>query len=163
MLGSSLLSLALAAVAVQASPAMYARQAAPINSTSAATTATGSASASFPTDVGYLGTTKQGTVQPFLVNTDSQLNSTQDNAAIGPSAYERRFRAIDDDDGSFDIWSNLGNTSPYASSKLFNETKQYADLEPGCAVTGVHLLHRHGARFPTSSAEGEWTALLALR
>jgi len=149
MIGSSLLSLAMAAVAVHASPAMYARQA-PINSTTTAT-ATASGSASFPTDVGYLGTTKPGLEQPFLVNTDTLLNSTEANAAIGPSAYETRFRATDDTDGSFNIWARLGNTSPYASSQLFNETAQYGDLEPGCEVTGVHVLHRHGARFPTSS------------
>jgi hypothetical protein len=94
---------------------------------------------------------------PFTVQRDSLLNSSTPNAALGPSPYERRWHATDDASNgtAFSIWEHMGNTSPYASSKLFPDAQRFQDLPPTCAVSGVHILHRHGARFPTSSTSGE--------
>lgn len=114
---------------------------------SGAATATGASPENpFPTNVGYLGTQVNGTA-PFLAVTD-RINGT-----LKDSAYENRFNATDDESGDFNLFEYLGNTSPYFSSPIFADfQEQNAVLPENHTISQVHILHRHGARYPTSYA-----------
>ena len=115
------------------------------SSASASSSASSSAaSAAFPTDVGYLGTTRQGAV-PFLANQD-KLNGSRGN-----SPYEYRWNATDANKEQFDIFKSMGNLSPYHSSRLFPETTAKKVLPDTCEVTNAMIFHRHGARYVRSS------------
>ncbi|EPQ30302.1 uncharacterized protein PFL1_02418 [Pseudozyma flocculosa PF-1] len=108
-------------------------------------TPTTDAAGAFPTDVGYLGTTKPGAA-PFLVVNDRIPGSR------GNSPVETRWNTTGPSDPSFDIFKNVGNESPYFSTPLFASFQEKAAVLPEtCTVSQVHLLHRHGARYPTSS------------
>ena len=50
----------------------------------------------------------------------------------------------------FDVLGYLGNLSPMKSVPSFNLPKASPQIPEGCALSQVHLLHRHGARYPTS-------------
>lgn len=100
----------------------------------------------FPTNVGYAGKTKYGT-PPLLAVTDripGQLND---------ASIETRWKPLDAaNNDTYNIFEHLGNQSPYFSSPLFAEfQKEHARLSQNCTVKQVHILHRHGARYPTSS------------
>jgi hypothetical protein len=50
----------------------------------------------------------------------------------------------------FDVLSYLGNLSPMKSVPSFGLPKASSQIPEGCGLNQVHLLHRHGARYPTS-------------
>ncbi|KII93818.1 hypothetical protein PLICRDRAFT_36062 [Plicaturopsis crispa FD-325 SS-3] len=52
----------------------------------------------------------------------------------------------------FDIMAHWGNLAPFVSieSKAFGLPKTSPQVPDGCELTQAHLLHRHGARYPTS-------------
>lgn len=56
--------------------------------------------------------------------------------------------------GNFDVFKYWGNLSPwYSVPSSFYGLNDTSPLIPdGCSVTQVHLLYRHGARYPTSGA-----------
>ena len=64
---------------------------------------------------------------------------------------EDRFNATDADKSDFDLFKSLGNISPYHASSLFPSTTAHSKLNDTCSVKQVHIFHRHGARYPTSS------------
>ncbi|KAJ7486978.1 phosphoglycerate mutase-like protein [Mycena latifolia] len=49
----------------------------------------------------------------------------------------------------FDVLHSWGNLSPFQSGNL-GLPKASSKVPAGCALQQVHLLHRHGARYPTS-------------
>jgi len=53
---------------------------------------------------------------------------------------------------SFDIMQHWGNLSPFNSVKTFGLSNASARIPKGCELTQVHLLHRHGARYPTNGS-----------
>src|ERR1700722_8064998 len=57
----------------------------------------------------------------------------------------------DDKGTSFNVVEHWGNLSPFNSVKstLDKATQQ---IPEGCQINQVHLLHRHGARYPTSGS-----------
>ncbi|CDS01586.1 hypothetical protein, partial [Sporisorium scitamineum] len=100
----------------------------------------------FPTNVGYPGTVKYG-APPFLAVTDRIPGELKD------SSIETRWKPLNaSEDCTYNIFQHLGNESPYFSSPIFSEfQKEHARLNEKCTVKQVHILHRHGARYPTSS------------
>lgn len=110
---------------------------------------TGTSSKAFPTDVGFLGPEAYGKT-PFVAQYD-KLNSTK---PFGNRGIETRFRPLyadRDNATSDDIFRNLGTTSPFhPADDLFPETHGYDNLPDQCKIKQVHILHRHGARNPTS-------------
>ncbi|KAJ7749808.1 phosphoglycerate mutase-like protein [Mycena maculata] len=63
------------------------------------------------------------------------------------------------DQKSFDVLHSWGNLGPFQSSSL--GLKSSPKVPEGCSLTQVHLLHRHGARYPTSgSAPASFAAAL---
>jgi hypothetical protein len=126
-----------------ATSAASASSSASSTSTTASSTASSNTSDAFPTDVGYAGTIAYGQA-PFLAVND------RINGSLGDSPIETRWNATDDP--NFNIFQSVGNESPYFSSPLFSDYQQGAAVLPEqCTVQQVHLLHRHGARYPTSS------------
>ncbi|KAJ7636489.1 phosphoglycerate mutase-like protein [Roridomyces roridus] len=55
-----------------------------------------------------------------------------------------------EDHTSFDVIHSWGNLGPFESTSL--GLKSSPRVPDGCELTQVHLLHRHGARYPTSGA-----------
>lgn len=51
---------------------------------------------------------------------------------------------------NFDVLQTWGNLAPWQSVKSFGLPDASALIPAGCSITQVHLLHRHGARYPTS-------------
>ncbi|PKI84653.1 hypothetical protein MVES1_001877 [Malassezia vespertilionis] len=115
---------------------------------------TGTANQAFPTDVGFLGTMGYGE-QPYNAQND-KLNSSEFLQTYGIETRWKPKDADQDKANSDDIFRNLGTTSPYrAADDLFPETNQYRNLPDECVIKQVHVVHRHGARYPTSeTSEG---------
>ena len=104
----------------------------------------------FPTDVGYAGGTPTG-VEPAIIATAPSY-PIQSGAAqlIEPGTLGKNKKGSH----GFDIFWKWGNLSPWYS---VDRTAFGLDSSPEtpetCRVTGLHLLHRHGARYPTAWCE----------
>lgn len=122
----------------------------------------------FPTEIGYAGPTITG-AEPGLVLTagsypswggvDGLLRpklwdaSSSNDANPTPSWIEE-----DTSTGGkhkhkkFDIFQHWGNLSPFYSvppDSFGIKSSTGAEVPPTCELKGVHILHRHGARYPT--------------
>jgi hypothetical protein len=106
----------------------------------------------FPTDIGYAGATPTGAEPALILTAPSYPVHTGAAQLIVPSTLHEGGKSKK----GFDLFKKWGNLSPWYSVKrgAFG-----IDSDPGapdgCNVTGLHLLHRHGARYPTSW--GKWT------
>ena len=114
---------------------------------------TGSEGQVYPTDVGFLGQTLYS-APPFLAQVD-KLNTTRPNGKYG---VEMRWLPKDGEKNnatSDDIFRNLGQVSPYhPADDLFPETNGQQVVPKNCTIKQVHILHRHGARYPTGGSTG---------
>lgn len=119
----------------------------------------------YPTDVGFPGTTRVGQA-PFLAERD-RINTTQpktgasielrytaltDANSTSPSSNGSATGAADATPSATPIAQLWGNTAPYFPSPLFADAQQYRQLDQQCTLEQVHILHRHGSRYPTSSS-----------
>lgn len=112
---------------------------------------TGTSSETFPTDVGNLGTMAPGRA-PFKAQFD-KLNSTQAN---GPYGIEMRYLpkfGKKQNASASDVHGNFGPYTPWRPSNLFPETAAYKKVPDQCEIKQVHILHRHGARYPTDGLD----------
>lgn len=102
----------------------------------------------FPTNVGYAGGTPTG-AEPAIIAT-APYYPMQTGAAqlVIPKTFVHKDHSKHT---KFDLLKHWGNLSPWYS---VGKTTFGLDSEPetpeGCSITGLHLLHRHGARYPTS-------------
>ncbi|OTA62382.1 phosphoglycerate mutase-like protein [Hypoxylon sp. EC38] len=111
-------------------------------------------SALFPpeSEVGFPGPTPTG-VQPAAIQTAAAYpynrGPTNQFPLIAPQPHGQ-----DTTSDEFDITKYWGNLSPwYSLSSADYGLPDASPLAPeGCSVTQVHLLYRHGARYPTSGA-----------
>jgi hypothetical protein len=109
----------------------------------------------FPTSVGYTGGTPTGDEPALLVTGPSYPIHTGAAQLVVPS-----LKGTDKGKGkgkgkkSFDLFKKWGNLSPWYSVK---RTAFGLDSSPEppetCRVTGLHFLHRHGARYPTAGCK----------
>ena len=114
---------------------------------------TGSKGQVYPTDVGFLGQTTYSS-PPFLAQVD-KLNTTRPNGKYGVEMRWLPKYGKPDNSSSDDIFRNLGQVSPYhPANDLFNSTNKYANVPDHCEIKQVHILHRHGARYPTGGSSG---------
>ncbi|WFD24809.1 hypothetical protein MEQU1_003514 [Malassezia equina] len=112
---------------------------------------TGTSSKTFPTDVGFLGSVTYGP-PPFLAQVD-QLKTSKPNHNAPVEMRWVPQNAEQDHATSDDIFRNMGATSPYhQADDLFPETHGYENVPKQCRIKQAHILHRHGARYPTSGA-----------
>ncbi|KDQ12409.1 hypothetical protein BOTBODRAFT_176358 [Botryobasidium botryosum FD-172 SS1] len=95
----------------------------------------------FPTNVGYAGATPTGAEPGLLATAPSYPIHTG-----APQLVTEPVLGESDDD--FDIFRHWGNLSPWFSVGSFG-LDTTPDAPDGCTVTGLHFLHRHGARYPT--------------
>jgi hypothetical protein len=133
----------------------------------------------FPTNVGHAGPTPTGAepglvatasvlpvytqaahlVAPLFVSKEDQ-DAIRDDSEEGRSKgkhYKGKGKGKDDgkdkDNGKHDDWDlfkKWGNLSPwYTVPRGAYGINSAGELPEGCEVTGLHLLHRHGARYPT--------------
>lgn len=62
--------------------------------------------------------------------------------------------AADANAKEFDVLHYLGNYSPMQSVHSFGLPEASPQIPEGCDLKQVHLLHRHGARYPTTGGVG---------
>ncbi|KAI0169322.1 phosphoglycerate mutase-like protein [Hypoxylon sp. FL1284] len=102
--------------------------------------------------VGFPGPTPTG-VQPAAIQTAASYPNnrgpTNQFPLVAPQPYGK-----DNASDQFDMTKYWGNLSPwYSLSSADYGLPNTSPLAPdGCSVTQVHLLYRHGARYPTSGA-----------
>ncbi|XXG95983.1 hypothetical protein Hte_002260 [Hypoxylon texense] len=111
-------------------------------------------SALFPpeAEVGFPGPTPTG-VQPAAIQTAASYpynrGPTNQFPLVAPQPHGK-----EETSEQFDITKYWGNLSPWFSLSSADYGLPDANplAPPGCSVTQVHLLYRHGARYPTSGA-----------
>lgn len=96
----------------------------------------------FPTNVGYAGPTPTG-AEPGLIGTaPSYPMHTGAPHLVSPFSANKEH--------NFDLFKYWGNLSPWFSVERGTFGLDSSPETPDtCRVTGLHLLHRHGARYPT--------------
>jgi hypothetical protein len=103
----------------------------------------------FPSNLGYEGTTLTGaepallaTAPVYPVHSGAPGLLTPVSISAGKSKGGKKF----------DLFRHWGNLSPWFSNEpgAFG-VESGPEVPGGCRVTGLHLLHRHGARYPTGS------------
>ena len=107
----------------------------------------------FPTEVGYPGPTGTG-AEPALVQTAPVYPKQSGMPLLVPPLPNTKGKANDDEGevggSKFDMLKSWGNLSPWFSVERGSFGVSGGPETPlGCAVDGVHILHRHGARYPT--------------
>lgn len=102
--------------------------------------------------VGYPGPTPTG-AEPAAIQTAKSYPYNDGNANRFPLVNPQP-HGSDAERSNFDISKYWGNLSPWYSLRSADYGLPDANpLAPeGCDVTQVHLLYRHGARYPTSGA-----------
>ena len=101
----------------------------------------------FPSDVGYPGPTPTGAEPALVATAPAYPLHTRPPHLLPPQALSNHSNS------SFDIFTHWGNLSPW-----FSLPRQAFGLDSGldpphgCRITALHLLHRHGARYPTGTA-----------
>ena len=103
----------------------------------------------FPSDVGYPGPTPTGAEPALVATAPAYPIHTGAPHLLPPQVLSNHSHSHP----PFDVFSHWGNLSPWFSvhphSFGLNAT---IDPPDGCRITALHLLHRHGARYPTGSA-----------
>ncbi|KAJ7063679.1 histidine phosphatase superfamily [Mycena amicta] len=108
----------------------------------------------FPTNVGYPGGTPTGAEAAVIATAPSYPLHTTSPVLVTPESSN----------GSFNILRNWGNLSPwYSVERGAFGLNSGPEIPETCRVTGLHLLHRHGARYPTAYATYGGPAKLASR
>ena len=107
----------------------------------------------FPSNVGHAGATPTGAEPALILTAPSYPIHTGAPQLVLPATLHAGSKK------HFNLFKKWGNLSPWYSVKRgafgINSDPGAPD---GCNVTGLHLLHRHGARYPTS-----WCTWIILR
>ncbi|OBZ66403.1 3-phytase A [Grifola frondosa] len=101
----------------------------------------------FPTSVGHAGPTPTGAEPALVATAPAYPLHTGAPHLISPFAVQRNSTRQED---QFDIFKHWGNLAPWFSVEPGAFGLDASPEAPDtCRVTGLHLLHRHGARYPT--------------
>lgn len=104
----------------------------------------------FPTNVGYAGITPTGGEPGVVATAPSYPVHTGAPQLVTPTAKG----GAKGTKGTFDVFKHWGNLSPwYSIERGTFGVDSGPEVPEGCAVTGLHFLHRHGARYPTAWGE----------
>ncbi|OAX39485.1 phosphoglycerate mutase-like protein [Rhizopogon vinicolor AM-OR11-026] len=99
----------------------------------------------FPSNVGYPGPTQAG-AEPGVAATAPAYPLHSGSVNLVPPTNLSR---------DFDIFRSWGSLSPWYSIKRGRFGVDSSPEAPDtCRITGVHLLHRHGARYPADFSKG---------
>ena len=100
----------------------------------------------FPSNIGYPGPTPTG-AEPALLATAPAYPFT--SPAQGLLVVPQEFSS-----NKFPLLKKWGNLSPWYSNPVGTFGVETGPAAPeSCTVTALHLLHRHGARYPTASSK----------
>ena len=105
----------------------------------------------FPTNVGYPGATPTG-AEPaiFLTAPSYPQHSGAPNILVPPQFVGAKTKSGE----PFDLFRSWGNLSPwYSNPKGTFGVDSGPEPPETCRVTGLHFVHRHGARYPTGSSK----------
>ncbi|KAG9087565.1 hypothetical protein FS749_002836, partial [Ceratobasidium sp. UAMH 11750] len=99
----------------------------------------------FPTDVGYAGPTPTGAEAGIVATAPAYPQHTGAPGLLLPQKIKGS------SDASFNLFKSWGNLSPWYTvpSADFGLPDASPNVPDQCRVTGLHVLHRHGARYPT--------------
>ncbi|KAG9319001.1 phosphoglycerate mutase-like protein [Chiua virens] len=120
----------------------------------------------FPTNVGYPGGTPTGTEPALIATAPSQPLQTGAAQLVAPeySTFPGRPESPIPNDRPFNLFRSGGNLSPwYSVPRGAFGIDEGAEPPAECDIKGVHILHRHGARYPTAYASYGGAASLAQR
>ncbi|KEP52493.1 histidine phosphatase domain protein [Rhizoctonia solani 123E] len=114
--------------------------------------------AKFPHDVGYPGPTPTGVEAAVLATASAYPTHMGSAGLVAPSFIIGTNRT----DG-FNLFKSWGSLSPWysVSSAEFGLPDARVDAPETCRITGLHFLHRHGARYPTYDLEWGQPLVLA--
>ncbi|KAJ6515325.1 phosphoglycerate mutase-like protein [Mycena sanguinolenta] len=102
----------------------------------------------FPTNVGYAGKTPTGAEPGVIATAPSYPMHTSSPQLVGPHGKLSKGKGK-----QFDLFKKWGNLSPwYSVDRTAFGIDSGPETPKTCRVTGLHLLHRHGARYPTAYA-----------
>ena len=105
----------------------------------------------FPTNVGYAGPTPTGAEPAVFITAPSYPQHSGAPNLIIPQQF---VGAKTKSGEPFDFLRSWGNLSPWSSIPKGTFGVDSGPEPPEtCRVTGLHLLHRHGARYPTGSSK----------
>jgi hypothetical protein len=121
----------------------------------------------FPTSVGYGGGTPTGVEAAIVATAPSYPIQSGAAHLVRPDTLRKHKETSDGIDTSkkwgkgFDIFKKWGTLSPwYSVERTAFGLDSGPEAPDTCRVTGLHLLHRHGARYPTAWGKS-FLALLA--
>ena len=104
----------------------------------------------FPTDVGYAGPTPTGAEPALIITAPSYPVHTGAPHLVSPKVAHKGNK---DKHSKFDIFKYWGNLSPWFSvERSAFGLDSSPEVPDTCRLTGLHLVHRHGARYPTQFA-----------
>jgi len=100
----------------------------------------------FPSDVGYPGATPTGAEPALLATAPAYpINRGSQDLLLVPDEFN---------DKKFELLKKWGNLSPWYSLPVGTfGVSTGPEVPAGCSVTGLHFLHRHGARYPTGDSK----------
>lgn len=104
----------------------------------------------FPTDVGYPGGTPTGAEAGIIATAPSYPLHTGAAHLVAPASLGN----TKGKGKKFEIFKSWGNLSPwYSVDRTAFGLDSGPETPETCRVTGLHFLHRHGARYPTAWGE----------
>ncbi|KIK07420.1 hypothetical protein K443DRAFT_2294 [Laccaria amethystina LaAM-08-1] len=95
--------------------------------------------------VGFAGPTPTGDEAEAIATAPSNSKVDSVYPLVRPAAADKTSKA-------FDLLQHLANLAPWQSVHSFGLPSSSPLIPDGCNLHQVHLLHRHGARYPTSGA-----------
>lgn len=99
----------------------------------------------FPTSVGYAGPTPTGAEPALIATAPSYPIHTGAAHLVSPA-----FATKNGKKSKFDLFRHWGNLSPWFSvDRGAFGLDSSPEVPDTCRITGLHLVHRHGARYPT--------------
>lgn len=110
----------------------------------------------FPTDVGHAGPTPTGAEAALIATAPAYPIHSGAPHLVSPYATDKNAS-----EATFDIFRHWGNLSPWFSVHRgafgLDSSPEAPDT---CSITGLHFLHRHGARYPTQYGQPSGSAVL---
>ncbi|KAJ7648824.1 phosphoglycerate mutase-like protein [Mycena rosella] len=104
------------------------------------------------TDTFFPNASQVGHGGPTPTGDEAAAIATAPAVALVDNVFPLVKPATSDKKPGFDILQHLGNLSPFQSVKSLGLPDASARVPDGCKITQVHLLHRHGARYPTGGS-----------
>lgn len=105
----------------------------------------------FPTGVGHAGGTPTGAEPALIATAPSYPIHTGAAQLVVPASLGNTKSKVSH---GYDLFRKWGNLSPwYSVDRMAFGLDSGPETPETCRITGLHFLHRHGARYPTAFCE----------